>query len=62
MRKYKIYLDSTIPSYVFNDHTPDKQEAAQKLFDSIKRGNLNAFISDVVLRELYETKDNRLRY
>lgn len=61
MRKPKVYLDTTIPNYVFNSHTPDKQEAVRRLFDSIKKEKLEAFISDIVLREISETKDNALR-
>lgn len=61
MHRPKIYLDTTIPSYIFNEHVPDKQKASQKLFTSIKRGDFETFISDVVLREIYETKDKTLK-
>ena len=57
MRRLKIYLDTTIPSYMFNDHVPDKQKSAGKLFECVKENKYDTFISDVVLRELIETKD-----
>lgn len=44
MRKLKIYLDATIPNYVFNYHTPDKQKFALKLFKEIKKEKLPELI------------------
>ncbi|MBI4713096.1 MAG: PIN domain-containing protein [Planctomycetes bacterium] len=53
----RIYLDTTIPNYYFNEHTPDKQKAAHKLFALLKTGNFDGYISDVVLRELMKTAE-----
>ena len=61
MKKSKIYLDTTIPSYVFNDHVPDKQIAAKKLFELFKKGKYEPYISDVVIREIQRAKDIVLR-
>lgn len=61
MRRPKIYLDTTIPNYVFNDHVPDKQEAAKKLFTSIKAGKFEAYISTAVTREINNTTDQILK-
>ena len=61
MRKLKIYLDTTIPSYVFNSHVPDKQIAAKKLFEYIDQERFEAYISAAVMREILNTKDKDLR-
>ncbi|MBL7131691.1 MAG: PIN domain-containing protein [Candidatus Omnitrophica bacterium] len=57
----KFYLDTIIPSYVFNTHVPDKQEAAKRLLDFAKTEGHEVFISAVVIREIQETQDIALR-
>ena len=52
MKKLSVYLDATIPNYVFNTHTPEKQKFATLLFEAIKQGKLEAFISKVVIDEI----------
>ena len=59
MRKIKIYLDATIPNYVFNRHTPEKQKAAVQLFSAIKRGNFDAYISKIVIDELIAAPEHK---
>ncbi|MFH1713447.1 MAG: hypothetical protein ABH896_04690 [Candidatus Jacksonbacteria bacterium] len=50
--KLKIYLDSTIPNYVFNDEYPEKQKSAKLLFNSIGQKRVLAFISPVTVYEV----------
>ena len=57
----KIYLDTSIPSFVLRDNLPDKQKATQKLLAEIKSGKISAFVSTVVIRELKATKDEQKR-
>lgn len=52
MKRLKIYLDATIPNYVFNDHTPEKQKSAKALFEEIKSGKHEAYISKIVIDEI----------
>ena len=61
MKRSTIYLDTTIPNYVFNNHVPDKQKSAKMLFENIIARQYDAYISDVVLRELRETPNPNLR-
>lgn len=57
----KIYLDSTIPNYAFNKHTPEKQRAASSLFQLICQKRMQAFISQVVLNEIFHTPNSQKR-
>lgn len=50
--KLKIYIDSTIPNYVFNDEYPEKQKSAKALFDRIRQKRVFAFISPVTVYEI----------
>ena len=52
MRKLKIYIDATLPNYVFNLHTPEKQRFAKTLFDEIQKGKYEVYISKVVVDEI----------
>jgi len=59
--KLKVYLDSTIPNYAFNKHTPEKQQAALGLFNLINKKKVKAFISQVVVNEISNTPDVKKR-
>lgn len=61
MPKLKIYLDSTIPNYVFNKHTPEKQKSALSLFQLINKQKLHAYISPIVLNEIIHTSNHKKR-
>lgn len=52
--KLKIYLDTTIPNYVYALHIPEKRLITVRLFNEIQKGKYRAFISDIVLGELQE--------
>ncbi|MBU1487381.1 type II toxin-antitoxin system VapC family toxin [bacterium] len=56
-RKLKIYLDTTIPNFVFNPHTPDKQETVTKLFEEIDAEKFEAYISQVVIDEVEDAPE-----
>lgn len=50
--KKKIYLDSTVPNYVFNDEYTEKQKAAEYLFQHAKKGGILLFASPATLEEV----------
>ena len=50
--KKKIYLDSTVPNYVFNDAYPEKQKAAELLFQNAKNKEVLMFASPVTVEEV----------
>lgn len=57
--KPKIYLDSTIPNYVFNDEYLEKQKAAKEIFNSAKKNKILTFISPVTVYEIENSDEPR---
>ncbi|MDA2922860.1 hypothetical protein MYX07_06380, partial [Patescibacteria group bacterium AH-259-L07] len=57
--KPKIYFDSTIPNYVFNDEYPEKQKAAQKIFNSAHKNKILTFISPITVYEIENSDEPR---
>ena len=57
-KKIKIYLDTSVPNFLFADDSPEKKEITIDFFDNfIKKGVYEAYISDVVIAEIEATKD-----
>jgi len=58
-RKIKVYLDTSVISALFDEMNPQRQFLTQLFFENI--GAFDAYISEVVLAEIDETRDTRLR-
>lgn len=54
MKKLKIYLDTSVLSYLQQEDTLNEMNITLELWDKIKMGKYNVNISDAVLLELYE--------
>ena len=52
MKKQKIYLDTSIISYLFADDTPEKKADTEKLWEILKIEKYEIFLSERVLSEL----------
>lgn len=52
MRKTKLYLDTSVPSFLFADDSPEKREVTIQFWDILKQGLYNIVISDVLLTEI----------
>jgi len=62
LNKYNIYLDTSVPNFLFADDSPEKKEITIDFFDNfIKKGIYNPFISEVVIAEIEDTKDQKKR-
>lgn len=59
LEKHTFYLETTVPNYVFNNVYPDRQHTAKKVFMAVKKGKINAFISQVVADELDASEEPR---
>lgn len=53
----KLYLDTTIPNYVFAVELPEKMKLTKILFDKFNQGKYKAYISDIVIEELKQAKE-----
>ena len=59
MRKLKIYLDTSVISYLKQDDAPDKMNDTSKFWGEIKQGKYDVYISNITLEEVgrcYEPK------
>jgi hypothetical protein len=62
MRKLKLYLDTSVISFALSeDISDDDRNITLKLIKQIDRGIYDGFISDVVIRELGNTRDETKR-
>ena len=60
MDKLKIYLDTSVISFVFAEDSPEKQAITCEFFDDYL-DKYNVFISDLVLTEIEQTQSIQLR-
>ena len=60
-RKLKVYLDTSVISYLDQQDSPEKMQETYEVWERIKAGQYNIFISDIVLRELNDCKDEEKR-
>ena len=52
MRKLKLYLDTSVVSYLFADDLPDKMEDTHKLWEKCINGEYDIYISETVTNEI----------
>ena len=50
--KLKVYLDTSVISYLDQTDAPEKMFETRQLWDSLKQGKYDIYISDIVLEEL----------
>jgi predicted nucleic acid-binding protein len=64
MRKLKIYFDTSVLNFYYANDSPKEMLATRKLFEQIKKGIYECYISDVVLAEVEKAEEeikNRLK-
>jgi predicted nucleic acid-binding protein len=52
LKKTKLYLDTSVPSFLFADDSPEKREATIQFWDILKMGLYDIVISDILLTEI----------
>ena len=52
MKKLKIYLDTSIVGYLYQEAQPEKMLETQRLWNQIKNGAYEVLISELLLEEL----------
>jgi predicted nucleic acid-binding protein len=62
MRKYKIYLDTSVINFLFADDSPEKKEVTVDFFSGVVKHNIyEIFVSPIVVDEINKTQDNSKR-
>lgn len=59
MKRDRIYLDTSVLNFFFEERDLEKANSTKDLFGEIRIGRYRAFISDLVLREIGKTPDLR---
>jgi len=58
-KKIRVYLDTSVISALFDKSNPERQDLTKRFFDEIE--SFEAYISEVVLAEIDDTKDVQLK-
>ena len=61
MKKLRIYLDTSIIGYLYQDTQPEKMAETQKLWEQIKNGAYEVFVSVLLLAELRNNSNEEIR-
>lgn len=59
MRKLRIYLDTSVISYLDQKDAPEKMEQTQELWKILKMGKYEVVISDMVIDEINRCEKNK---
>jgi predicted nucleic acid-binding protein len=57
MKKLKIYLDTSVISHLLHEDTPEKQADTLKLWERIKQGEYEVYMSYVTIYEISQCKE-----
>jgi len=57
--KIKVYLDTSVISYLDQQDAPAEMELTHQVWEKIKSGKYDVYISDVVLRELNDCEEEK---
>jgi predicted nucleic acid-binding protein len=58
VKKEKIYLDTSVISHLLHDDVPEKQAVTISLWERIKHGDYDVYLSNVTLNEINECKED----
>ena len=57
LKKLSLYLETSVWNFVYADDAPEKRDTTKQLFEEIKEGQYDIFISEHVLVEIGRTPD-----
>ncbi|MBF0405678.1 MAG: type II toxin-antitoxin system VapC family toxin [Nitrospirae bacterium] len=57
MKKIKLYLDTSVPSFLFAKDSPEKLDATVRFWDIIRLGLYDIVVSDVLLAEISRSNE-----
>lgn len=59
--KSKLYLDTSVISYLEQDDAPEKMRITRNVWEQLKRGDYDIYLSNTVIFELNKCKDPKKR-
>lgn len=61
-KKIRVYLDTSVVSYLDQQDAPEKMSETKEVWDKIKEGNYEVFISTLVIDELQQCQEPKRTY
>ena len=61
MRKLKVYLDTSVVSYLYQVDAPEKMQNTLDLWKLFKNKVYEVYISDIVIREISGCNEEKLK-
>lgn len=62
MRKLKVYLDTSVISYLYQNDTPEKMNDTLLLWEMFRQERYEVFISDIVLNEIGNCQEENFKH
>lgn len=56
LKKIRLYLDTSVPSFLFADDSPEKLDVTVRFWDILKLGLYDVIVSDILLAEISRSK------
>lgn len=61
MKQLKVYLDTSVISYLYQEDAFERMQDTLALWELFRQGVYEVYISDIVLREIDQCTDEKLR-
>lgn len=59
MQKLKVYLDTSVISYLYQEDAPEKMQDTLQLWEKFKNHEYEVYISDIVINEIGACKEEK---
>ena len=60
MKRLKVYLDTSVVSYLYQEDAPEKMQDTLSLWELFKEGVYEVYVSDIVFREIDRCSEKKL--
>ena len=60
MKRLKVYLDTSVVSYLYQEDAPEKMQDTLSLWELFKQGVYEVCVSDIVFREIDRCSEEKL--
>ncbi len=60
MKRLKVYLDTSVVSYLYQDDAPEKMQDTLSVWELFRQGVYEVYVSDIVFREIDRCSEEKL--